>query len=50
MQENKAKKYHLCALKLDMMKAYNRVAWDYLRAIMTKLSFHQPVLIWLWVW
>jgi hypothetical protein len=44
MKQKKAWDLRCCALKLDTKKAYHRIEWNYLQAIMLKLEFHQ-----LWV-
>lgn len=37
-----------CALKVSLMKAYDRVRWDFLVAVLRTIGFPEPVVNWIW--
>lgn len=39
MRRRQRGKNSVCAVKLDMMKAYDRVGWHFFKAIMSRLGF-----------
>lgn len=47
MQNMGATKNGLCAYKLDLAKAYDRVDWDYLKRVMEKMGFHEKWVSWI---
>ena len=39
--------YRYDALKLDISKAYDRMDWNYLRAVLNKMVFHNRWIHWM---
>ena len=42
-----ARKYGSMAIKTDMSKAYDRVEWDFLKAVLSKFGFHETFIAWI---
>jgi hypothetical protein len=47
LQNSSDRKGKFCADKLDLAKAYDRVDWEYLEGILTKLGFARQWIIWI---
>jgi hypothetical protein len=48
IQRYKKKEGSFCAYKLDLTKAYERVDWNYLKAVLLKFGFHPTFVGWIW--
>ena len=42
-----ATKYGSMAIKTDMSKAYDRVEWDFLKAVLSRFGFHETFITWI---
>jgi hypothetical protein len=46
IQQDNTDRSNICAYKLDLAKAYDRVDWKYLESVLTKLGFHRKWVQW----
>jgi hypothetical protein len=46
IQQDNTNRSNICAYKLDLAKAYDRVDWKYLESVLTKLVFHRKWVQW----
>ena len=47
LKKKKGKKFSFGALKIDMSKAYDKVNWNFLKAILTTMKFDPKWIRWI---
>lgn len=47
LKNSKAEKQFSMAIKTDMSKAYDRLEWDFIKMVLSKLNFHPMVINWI---
>jgi hypothetical protein len=50
IQRTNRRRGDFCAYKLDLLKAYDRVNWGFLKQVMVKLCFHSKFVQWIMIY